>query len=262
MAVRDSFRKTIARGVGERFWKLYGFSSPKDIVLEDLALARGVLVTEGPLDKMEARLVRLGNKGLIRVRQHLSGIGHKRFAIAHELGHWELHKEESQLFACTSDDMVASYKSSILEGEANMFAAGLLMPATHFLSQADNQVFSLQTVASLKEYFLTSLTATAIRYVELSDDYCAIVFSEAGRIRWWRGSERFERRFWVTPRAKLSSHTVAASLFSGGDHLDRCEEVDIDAWSERGSDTGSGTFIEQSKYFQSYGHVLTLLRLP
>ena len=261
MAVRDCFRKQIAKGEGERLWQIYGYASPSDLVLEDLAWTRGVIVTEGPMDKMQARLVRRGNTGMIRVKQDIPIPGQRRFALAHELGHWELHSTESQIFACTNDDMVASYRSSILEGEANMFAAGLLMPSSHFLSRAANQVFSLTTIGLLKEYFLTSLTATAIRYVELSDDYCAIVCSEAGRVRWWRGSECFERRFWIQPGSILSSRTVAATLFSVTHDIERCEEVDIDAWSERGFHDGTDTFIEQSKYFQNYSNVLSLLRL-
>ena len=137
------FIRTTATGEAERLWKVYGFSSPQDLVLEDLALARGVIVTEGRLDAMDARLIRQGDHGLIRVKQGMPETGKKRFAIAHELGHWELHKQISQLFACTSSDMVASYKASVPEAEANYFAAGLLMPEVLFAERSHRSGFCL-----------------------------------------------------------------------------------------------------------------------
>ena len=101
----SNYNKTIAEGEAEWLWKLYGLTKPDDLILEDIAFARGVIVIEGPLEKMEARLVRSGDKGLIRIRHNISNRGQKRFAIAHELGHWELHKKKSQFFACTSDEI-------------------------------------------------------------------------------------------------------------------------------------------------------------
>lgn len=258
----SSYKNTLARGEAEWLWKLYGFTKPNELILEDLAFARGVIVTEGPLEKMEARLVRSGDKGLIRIRHDISNRGQKRFAIAHELGHWQLHEKISQFFACTSDDMVASYKKSPQEGEANIFAASLLMPSILFVDRANNKEFSLKTISNLAEYFITSLTATAIRYVDLSNDYCAIVCSEAGKIRWWRGSDDFENEFWIIPGTKLSKNTLAGSFFYNNHKPEGPEEVSIDAWCDKGSYCESDTFIEESKYFEWYNQVITLLRLP
>jgi len=256
------FSKTMAVGEAERLWRLYGFSSPRDLSLEDLAFVRGVLVTEGDLDKMEARLIRQGKRGLIRVKADLPELGRKRFAIGHELGHWELHASISQLFACTDDDMVASYKKSVHEAEANYFASGLLMPGSLFSAQSTGAPFSVKTISELASYFSTSFTATAIRYVDLNSEACAVVASSANTIRWWHGSRDFEDRFWLDARTQLSPNTVAGSIFNG----ERCttgpETVDIAEWSERGADEGSSTFIEDCLIMDRYGQVLSLLRLP
>lgn len=260
--LRRDFRMTIARGEPERWWKLYGFSEPKDLILEDLALVRGVLVTEGPMEKIEARLIRSGDKGLIRVRQDIPELGRKRFAIAHELGHWELHKDISQLFACTSDDMIESYKSSEPEGEANIFASGLLMPSNLFQKQIESTVLSLPKVRELADYFLTSLTATAIRYVSLSQDYCAMVISENGKIRWWHASNSFKQLFYLSAGSDLSPNTIAGSFFLKGEKPIGPKEIDIEAWTQSSSSSDLSIFIEESIYMQRYNKMLTLLRLP
>lgn len=256
------FSKTMAVGEAERLWRLYGFTAPADLSLEDLALARGVLVTEGSLDKMEARLIRQGKRGLIRVKADLPEAGRKRFAISHELGHWELHANISQLFACTEDDMVASYKKSVHEAEANFFASGLLMPSTLFAAKSAGAVFCVTDISELASHFGTSFTATAIRFADLSSEACAVVASSANVIRWWRGSSDFEERFWLGARGQLSANTVAGSIFKGGRRPVGPETVDISEWSERGADEDAGTFIEDCLIMDRYGQVLSLLRLP
>ena len=93
---KSSYKNTMAEREAEWLWRLYGITKPEELILEDLAFVRNVIVTEGVLDKMEARLLRRGDKGLIRIRKDIFYLGQKRFAIAHELGHWELHKKDSQ----------------------------------------------------------------------------------------------------------------------------------------------------------------------
>jgi len=254
--------RTTATGEGERLWRLYGFTSPGELVLEDVALARGVVVFDGALDAMEARLIRRGDHGLIRVNGKIPEVGRKRFAIAHELGHWELHKRVSQLFACTGDDMVATYKASVEESQANYFASGLLMPEFLFADRMKGAAFSFQALSGLASLFSASLTATAMRYVDLSDVPVALVVSAKGRVRWWRGSDDFEDRFWVNAGALLAKCTLAYALQDGHSRDIGPDGVKIGCWSERGEEEGSGEFIEQSLYMPNYGQVLTLLELP
>lgn len=256
------FRKTIAIGEADRLWEIFGFSGPRDLVLEDLALARGVVVTEGPLDKMEARLVRQGTRGLMRVKSDIPEIGRKRFAVAHELGHWELHQGISQIFACTEDDMVASYRTSVPEAEANYFASGLLMPTKLFSERTGGTSLSVAVISDLANHFGASFTAAAMRYVDANSEACALVVSSAGRIKWWRGSKDFEDQFWISGGSVLSSSTVSGSVFKGGRRPVGPEKVDIYAWSERGGTEDEDVFIEECLIQERYGQILSLLRLP
>lgn len=73
--------RVLAVGAAIKLWKLYCFPSARELVLEDLALALGVLVVEGPLDTADARLVRSGSRGLIRVKEDIPERGRKRFAL-------------------------------------------------------------------------------------------------------------------------------------------------------------------------------------
>lgn len=252
----------LAHAEAARVWDLYGFQGPQDLVLEDLAWAMGVLVMDGPLDGADARLLRKGARGLIRVKDTLPERGRRRFAIAHELGHWLLHKNVSQVLACTSLDMVAQYQGSEPEIEANYFAAALLMPESLFGPRVRGHRPSAERVKSLAAAFDTSLTATAVRCVELADDYCAVVISEQGQVRWWRASADFAEHFWIDPGSPLSRYTVAGSIGQGEPVPKGPEEVDLECWLPGARGIESSIIVEEVISLDSYGQIISLLWLP
>ena len=158
--------------------------------------------------------------------------------------------------------MVAKYKASAAEVEANFFAAELLMPGDLFIPRICHKRPSFQLISTLATEFGTSLTATAIRYAEVSDDYCAVVVSENGKVRWWRGSSRFEERFWIDAGSPLSAESVAGSIFNGGDAPTGPVEVESEAWVEIRNGYGHETLIEDAFILEVYGQVLSVLYLP
>ena len=254
--------RIIATAEASRVWKLYGYASVRELVLEDLALAMGVVVVEGPLDSADARLVRKGERGLIRIKQDIPEPGRKRFAIAHELGHWVLHRTVSQILACTNEDMLSAYKASPPELEASYFASALIMPEDVFTKRIEGTVPTAKVLSALAEEFQTSLTATALRYVDLRNDYCALVVSENGKVRWWRESADFKGSFWIDPGTKLSPHTVAAGIFRGESKPARPERVDLSAWLPNATAIDSDVIIEEAIPMPRYGQVLSTLWLP
>jgi len=251
-----------AVGAAFNLWKLYGFQNPSELVLEDLALARGVLVIDGRLDSADARLVRKGARGLIRVSNMIAEAGRRRFAIAHELGHWMLHAKLSQMLSCTSEDMVAKYKGSVEEIEANVFAAELLMPQNFFLARIKNSQPSIQLLKQEANFFLTSLTATAIRWIELTDDYCAVVFSENGKIRWWRGSKPLDGRLWLDAGIDLHADSIAGSYFRGNQVASGRQKIEAECWVDDARRLGTKYLFEEAYVMERYGQVMSLLTLP
>jgi Zn-dependent peptidase ImmA (M78 family) len=172
-----------------RLWNLYGFESISDLVLEDLAMALGVVVLDDDLTSADAWLVRKGDSGIIRVSKQIAEAGRRRFAIAHELGHWSLHKSVTQLVSCTSADMLARYKASPPEIEANLFAAELLMPKRLFQPALTQSRPTAQFVNELASQFGTTRTSAAYRIADVTNDYFALVLSKDGVIKWWQASE-------------------------------------------------------------------------
>jgi hypothetical protein len=231
------------------------------LVLEDLAMALGVLVKDAPLDSCVARLTRTGDTGVVRVKRGLGPAGRRRFAISHELGHWQLHRQHSQVFACTEQDMVARYKESRIEAEANSFASALLMPEFLVRERRTDERPSFEQIERLADDFSTSLTATAIRWMEIADDYAAAVISQNGKVKWWRGTMRFEEALWIAPGANLSPLTLAAKVASNDPRVHGPEEIDLAAWTHGSEDLASDVLIEETRSLGTFGQTLSLLWL-
>lgn len=225
---------------------------PEEIVIEDIAMARGVYVTEGRLDGAEARLIRHGTRGVIRVKVDLPEEGRKRFAIAHELGHWELHSTMSQWALCEAED-VAAYASSPPEIEANSFAAELLMPTLLVRPRCEDATPDLAVPRALAAEFRTSLTAAAVRFVEECRENCAVIFSESRKVTWWRAKEG--SRIWVERGLEIDRRSDAWEPKADS----KMQEVPVSAWFPDRELRVRQDAYEQSMVLGHYGTVLTLL---
>jgi hypothetical protein len=157
---------------------------------------------------------------------------------------------------------VNSYKNSPEEVEASVFASELLMNEALFRARMRRTTLEWDTIRGLSDYFQTSLTATAIRYVELSKDPCALVVSRDARIKWFRSSDSFRERFRFAVRSALGEETAAFALAQPGSGLEADTELPMGAWAE-GIGEGDEDIIatEHSLRFERYGDVMSLLWL-
>ena len=90
-----------------------------------------------------------------------------RFSVAHELGHYFLDHHRARLLrGGHPHPSHADFTSDLmLEREADHFASALLMPLDQFKGRAKRFSTGLPAMRGLADYFGTSLTSAAIRYV-------------------------------------------------------------------------------------------------
>lgn len=228
--------------------------------LDEIAYARGALVVDGDLHGSEARLNMCGKPAIITVSRIVTHSTRKRFNVAHELGHLELHRYKMTL--CTSDDMMEwSVKegSKNFELEANEFAAAFLMPERFFASHCEVAP-SFDYFRHLANQFRVSLTAASIRYSNFTPEPVAIVFSQDGYIKWFRASKEFEEmELFVNVRSRVFAGSLAAQLFAGKPMPATTKRVSADAWLRPGS-YDPGAFIQENSWsIDSANAVMTLL---
>jgi IrrE N-terminal-like domain len=245
-----------AGGAAFKLTREYGFAHPRDIRLEDIAMDRGVLVIVGGIIGCEGRLVRRGKKGIIRVSDAIPEVGRQRFAIAHEMGHWELH-DSTQWFVCSETDL-RDYEHSAIETEANTFASELLMPTHLIRPRCEKTIPSLQLIQTLAEDFNVSLTAAAIRFIRESRHECTLVCSDGRQIRWWvRKTDRFG--VWFRSRQPIHQQSLAWYASDGEPLTEEMEQVPTEAWFPELPPNVEFEVYEQSMKLGSYKTVLTLL---
>jgi len=245
-----------ATGSAWRLTREYCLDTAGPVPVEDIAMDQGILCLQANLTGCLARLVRKKNKGIIRTHTGIKEEGRRRFAIAHELGHWFLHEAESQSFICTAENM-RDYKGSPMEVEANIFASEFLMPTPIFKPLAEKVEPRLETIAELAETFLTSLTATAMRFIEMNQYECILVLSNSGKVSWSKQSGnrsglRIEKGVSLHPRS-LAFHSTATDPQIGPDI------VPVEAWIAENWYDRSIEITEECWHLKNYNSTLSLL---
>lgn len=237
-----------------RIWKDLGDPHPCEVPIEDLAAYRNVFVQEGGMSGAEGRLIRKNSCGIIRACLSEKYPGRRRFTIAHELGHWELHDGRTQAL-CSVEDM-RDYGHSPMEMEANHFAAELLMPTLHFRTSCGHKFPSIALIGSLSSEFQTTLTATAIRYASVSSHRVIVIWFSDGLIRWCYSKPSHNLPFVMAGKKppEFSSATLSPNeVLKGMDHYEDAN------WFPELSNPPE--VIEETKHMSSLKAGLTLLHV-
>lgn len=233
-----------------------GISSPKEIDVEAIAFDSGVEVRYARLTGCEASLVGVGERAIATINR-ANVRGRERFSIAHEVGHWHLHRGRS--FVCRADDPSVNLSSDrMLEREADTFAAHLLMPAVIFVPaiRSFRQPDLLQ-LGDVAEEFETSLMATAIRLAAV--DTLPVVVACYGREgrKWSLRAPHVPSRWFL--KNQLDEESFAYDLLHEGRECRRMSKQPAEVWFDD-CDGDDYTVLEHCVPSRS-GQVLVLIYL-
>lgn len=132
------------------------------------------------LPGFEGALYRRPKGWVILYNDAMASEGRINFTLAHELGHYLLHRKKyPDGFECNSQD-VAPWDSEYgqIEYQANVFAANLLMPLDDFRRQIPaNQKADFTAVQVCAERYNVSLLAATLRWLEYTDRRAILVVS-------------------------------------------------------------------------------------
>ena len=131
-------------------------------------------------------LLRVGDHFGIGYATHIDNVGYQNFSLAHELGHYFLEGHVDAVLAHGNrHESRAGFRSDDpYEIEADHFAAALLMPELLFSAAIADAGQGIAAVDQLASRCVTSLTATAIRYAQYTDDVVAVIVSTGKRVRY------------------------------------------------------------------------------
>lgn len=242
---------------------------------DDIAQKKGLVIesrNDFPAGVFGA-LWRSGNDFGIIVSSACPTPGHRRFTIAHELGHYHVDGHVEQLFA--SGNAVAPSlgghfrdQRDPVEVEADAFAGELLVPTAFARALVDGAPLGMHAVMRLRDTFDVSLSCAAIRLAQLADEALVVVLSKDGVIEWTARSGAlwnqggWARRSWKkewTPRGSGTRRLAADAArrragAADGSELLACE------WCDGAPPTAVA--VEESVGLGEYERVLTVVRFP
>jgi hypothetical protein len=233
--------------------------APDEIDLETIAWQIGRLeIRYGGLENCDGRIIaNSSGGGRIRVRDSGSR-GRQRFTIAHEIAHFVLHPSP-QIDKDDGPLQFTMWHNSGEETEANIFAAELLMPEFLVTPQVRRMEPSLALADRLAEKFETSVLASAIQYINCSNEQVALVLSEGWTIQWSKRS----KNFWPRIRSDQVSRDSAAGERLDGKAPDSDGMVAIPAyaWLSDYEYDKDHDIMEDSRYLDYYDRSITFLWL-
>ncbi len=148
------------------------------VPIEKIILNRGLEIKAYDLgENVSVVLVINNGKGTIGYNPRESKV-RKRFTLAHELGHYEVHREDidngifiDKGFKVEFRNQASSTGEVLKEQEANAFAAALLMPEKLLRKEIKNHDFDMSEDTSVKELaklFNVSMIAMTYRIDNLN----------------------------------------------------------------------------------------------
>lgn len=192
-----------------------GIDDPTEIPLDLIVFGRGATLIEKSLRNSEGRIVFGNDSAIITINSDIEYAGKKRFVTAHELGHYEMHRNVITVHNDT-DATLEFFKNGNQETEANEFASELLMPEHLFKKECASKKFSPDLLRQLSERFQTSITSVAYKYFELGSHPVCLFYSHNNKVMYWKRPENYPH--FVNDRTKLTppDDSVASEFFEKG----------------------------------------------
>ncbi len=228
---------------------------------------RGIAVIAKPahIKGVSGMFLRKGETYTIVYATDIDNIGFQYFCIAHELGHYFL---PGHIDAVLSDSEIHESRAGFTsrdryELEADHFAAGLLMPQNLFTSAMCRSESGLTAIEKLADICKTSLTATAIRYTQCTDEPMAIVLSTGDQINYCFMSDALKEvngLDWIHKRDLLPKNTTTFFFNQDTMRVGRADRTDGTSYLQDWFGGSLSTEItEEVIGLGKYGKTLTVL---
>lgn len=184
-----------------------------------------VSIAGGPLGKFEGALYPV-DRGWAIIYNSAVSEGRKRFTIAHEFGHYLMHRTLFPTgFEC-SEEAITFRNGTDLESEADTFAASLLMPLDDFRARLSPTVVpSLDDLGTLADHYGVSLISCVLRWLEYTERRSLLVLARDDFVLWSRSSEpALKTRLYMRTRNGPPIEVPESSLMRRKDLADIARE--------------------------------------
>lgn len=226
-----------------------------------------------PVDKVDGQVLdgfegmlaanKTRSKWLILYNNAGSSEGRKRFTIAHEFGHYLLHRHQQDRFECGDDDIeTGDGNERDIETEADLFASTLLMPLDDFRRQVDGHPVSFDLLGHCADRYGVSLTAAALRWTEIADKRAVLVASRDDHMLWAKSNQAAFKSgaFFATRKRTIELPRSALAHSDNSLTSGQLQSGRADIWFSR--EPATMPLTEMTRVAGQYDYTLTLLLMP
>ncbi len=203
------------------------------------------------------------SKWLIIYNDDNGSEGRQRFTVAHEFGHYMIHRELQDKFACSDDDIsTGDGNGRDIEVEADQFASTLLMPYDDFRKQVSGQPISFDLIGHCADRYGVSLTAAALRWIDIAPERAILIASRDDHMLWAKSNEDAfkSRAYFATRKNTIELPRVALAHSDNANKLERHQQIRANRWLTH--EPAEVRVKELIRSAGQYDYTLTLLLLP
>jgi Zn-dependent peptidase ImmA (M78 family) len=189
--------------------------------------------------------------------------GRQRFTVAHEFGHYMVHRELQDEFACHDDEISTGELSKRdIEAEADQFASTLLMPYDDFRRQVNGQPISFDLIGHCADRYGVSLTAATLRWIDIAPERAILIASRDDHMLWAKSNEDAfkSRAYFATRKNVIELPRTALAHSANAETTVSQQDVRANTWF-----TNEPVYVRAQELVKSagqYDYKLTLLLLP
>lgn len=245
----------------------FGIDDPSQIEIEEVVHALDIPFKQVPMKGCLGRIIHGKEKSMIAINSDIQFESRKRFTIAHELGHYLMHRKDNynhneSINTVSWNSTKNKYKITLQESEANQFASELLLPTDQFKKAIEQPHFSPDLIRTISDMFKVSRSSVIYRFTEVEKHPLCVFYTQANKVKYWRKSSDF--RYSIKDLTNISPPTdsVSAEYFNDGriySVKDAVQDIDKSTWLNVHKDYANDTFYEFCMVYSSANLALSVI---
>lgn len=250
----------------KRIYDECGITDPLQLPIEVIINSKNIIIKDEEIDGADGRIIMKENSGIITLNSSIDYLPKKRFILAHELGHFELHRHIKKGFSDNDETLNHSYQINFNteEVEANEFAAEFLMPTNMFYSECKGKVFNHKVIEHLANRFQVSKTAAILKFVKKDNGNhpVFIVCCQDNKMKWFKKSDDWRYYSLFNRGLPPPSGTVAEEVFRKGISYygeEASQQIWKCDWFSMRDDEVNSKFYEYCLFVPSLNYMISVI---
>ncbi|KAA6323720.1 hypothetical protein EZS27_026866 [termite gut metagenome] len=139
------------------------------------------------------------------------------------------------------------------------------MPKKEFIVFTTKKVFSPNLLRDIADYFQTSITSVAFRYLELGKHPIFLFHCKDGKVIYWKNIENYYRKVKDITKLSVPNNSVAMEFFNDATIYSKDEsaqEIVKSTWFETKQYDLDGKYFEYCIVTKNYNTVLSVVWEP